>query len=73
MIKNSQLAESVRRTAYFLWQHDGQPEGRAFDYWLRAKEMHLRNLAYDRWLAEGTPIGRDEAHWDDAQEQIEDK
>ena len=73
MYKNTQLAESVRRTAYFLWQHDGRPEGRALDYWLRAKDMHLRQMAYDRWLAEGTPVGRAEAHWHDAAGEIADK
>ena len=73
MHKNTEVAESIRRTAYFLWQHDGQPEGRAFDYWLRAKEMHLRRLAYDRWLAEGTPAGRADAHWYDAAGEIGDK
>jgi Protein of unknown function (DUF2934) len=71
MYKNTLLAESIRRTAYFLWQHDGRPEGRALDYWLRAKDMHLRQLAYDRWLAEGTPVGRADAHWHDAAGEID--
>ena len=71
MRKNSEVAESIRRTAYFLWEQDGRPEGRAFDYWLRAKEMHLRRLAYDKWLAEGTPPDRAEAHWRDASGEIE--
>jgi hypothetical protein len=73
MRKNSEVAESIRRTAYFLWEQDGRPEGRAFDYWLRAKEMHLRRLAYDKWLAEGTPPDRAEAHWRDASGEIEGK
>ena len=71
MRKNSQVAERIRQTAYFLWEQDGRPEGRAFDYWVRAKEMMLRELAYDRWLAEGTPIDRAEAHWHDAAGDIE--
>lgn len=73
MLKNSELAEAIRRTAYFLWEHDGRPEGRAFDYWLRAKEMHQRHMAYDRWLAEGTPIDRAEAHWNAAAGQMDEK
>ena len=73
MRKNSELAERIRLTAYFLWQHDGQPHGRAFDYWLRAKHMMLRELAYDRWLAEGTPIDRADEHWRGASGDIEDK
>ncbi|MBE0580476.1 DUF2934 domain-containing protein [Devosia sp.] len=71
MRKNSQVAERIRQTAYFLWEQDGRPEGRAFDYWVRAKDMMLRELAYDRWLAEGTPIDRAEAHWHDAAGDIE--
>ena len=71
MRKNSQVAERIRQTAYFLWEQDGRPEGRAFDYWLRAKEMLLRELAYDRWLAEGTPPGRAGEHWHDAAREID--
>lgn len=73
MYKNSEVAESIRRTAYFLWEQDERPQGRAFDYWLRAKEMHLRRIAYDKWLAEGTPAGRAEAHWRDAAGEIDGK
>lgn len=73
MQKNSEVAESIRRTAYFLWEQDGRPEGRSFHYWLKAKEMHLRRLAYDKWLADGAPVGRDQKHWRDAAGEIEDK
>jgi hypothetical protein len=71
MRKNSQVADRIRQTAYFLWEQDERPEGRAFDYWLRAKEMLLRELAYDRWLAEGTPAGRAGEHWHDAAREID--
>ncbi|MBU1336354.1 MAG: DUF2934 domain-containing protein [Alphaproteobacteria bacterium] len=73
MRKNSELAERIRQTAYFLWDQDGRPDGRSFDYWLRAKDMHLRELAYDKWLAEGAPMGRAELHWRDAAGEIEGK
>ena len=71
MRKNSAVADRIRQTAYFLWEQDGRPEGRAFDYWLRAKDMLLRELAYDKWLADGTPVDRAEAHWHDAAGEIE--
>ena len=71
MRKNSQVAERIRQTAYFLWEQDGRPEGNAFDYWLRAKDMLLRELAYDKWLADGTPVGRAEDHWHDAAREID--
>lgn len=73
MLKNSSLAEAIRRTAYFLWEQDGRPEGQSFSYWLKAKETHQRQLAYDKWLAEGTPLGRAEANWAEAADEIEDK
>ncbi|KFC62477.1 hypothetical protein FF80_03572 [Devosia sp. LC5] len=73
MHKNTALAETVRRTAYFLWENDGQPPGRSFDYWLRAKDMHLRQLAYDKWLADGTPPNRAETHWYQAARELGDK
>ena len=72
MQKNTALAEQIRQTAYFLWEQDGRPDGRAVDYWLRAKQMHQRQLAYDRWLAEGTPPGRSDQHWRDAGQALDD-
>lgn len=71
MYKNTALAEMIRNTAYFLWEQDGRPEGRSFDYWLRAKDMHLRQIAYDKWLAEGAPPDRAEVHWRDAAGEID--
>jgi len=28
--------QSVRDRAYFIWEHEGRPDGRAFDHWDRA-------------------------------------
>ena len=50
------FAEAVRRTAYFLWQQDGEPHGRHEEYYLRALDMHRRQRDYDRWLTD-TPGG----------------
>lgn len=73
MRKDAALAEAIRNTAYFLWEQDGRPEGRSFQYWLRAKEMYQRQIAYDKWLAEGAPMGRADANWNDASKDINDK
>ena len=71
MRKDTQLAEAIRRTAYFLWEQDGRPDGRAIDYWLRAKDAHLRRLAYDAWLAEGAPPeAPGERYWRKAEASI---
>lgn len=71
MYKNDQVADRIRQTAYFLWEQDGRPEGREFDYWIRAKEMLLRELAYDKWLAQGAPVDRAEDNWRAAANDIE--
>ncbi len=72
MKRNPELAQAVRDTAYFLWEQDGRPEGRSFDYWLRAKDVHMRQLAYDRWLDEGSPGGRDLDIWLEASKDIDE-
>lgn len=72
MKRNPELAQAVRATAYFLWEQAGRPEGRSFDYWLKAKEIHLRQLAYDRWLAEGSPTGRDEDIWYEVSREMDE-
>jgi DUF2934 family protein len=28
--------EAIREAAYFIWENEGRPEGRALDHWLRA-------------------------------------
>ncbi|WP_156167890.1 DUF2934 domain-containing protein [Devosia epidermidihirudinis] len=73
MYKDAALAEAIRNTAYFLWEQDGRPEGQSFQYWLRAKEMHQRQIAYDKWLAEGEPLGRADVNWDEASREISEK
>lgn len=72
MKRNPELAQAVRNTAYFLWEQDGRPEGHSFEYWLRAKEVHLRQLAYDLWLSEGSPDGRDVDNWIEVAREIDE-
>lgn len=52
-----EFEEAVRLTAYFLWEQDGRPQGRAEEYWRRALEKHRNERTYDRWL--GEEPGRD--------------
>jgi Protein of unknown function (DUF2934) len=35
------LEEAIRKRAYHLWIADGQPEGKADDYWLSAQREIL--------------------------------
>ena len=35
------LEEAIRERAYHLWTADGQPEGKADDYWLNAQREIL--------------------------------
>ena len=34
--------EQIRKQAYYLWQQDGCPDGRALDHWLAAQEIVRR-------------------------------
>lgn len=43
----------VRLTAYFLWEQDGRPEGKAQEYWYRAWAQHRRRRACDAELDAG--------------------
>ena len=73
MHKNTAIAEQVRRTAYFLWEQDGRPEGQEMAYWLRAKEALIRQMAYDRWLAGGAPPDRSELFWTEAERDLSEE
>ena len=42
--------EEVRLTAYFLWEHDGRPEGRDEHYWWAAVEKIARQKSSDALL-----------------------
>lgn len=33
----SQIEEQIRTRAYYLWEADGCPQGRDWEYWMRAK------------------------------------
>jgi hypothetical protein len=54
---------AVRDTAYFMWENEGRPEGRAQEFWRRAMEQHRRAKAYGIWLEDGQPEGKAEEHW----------
>lgn len=53
----------IRDTAYFLWEQEGRPEGRAPEFWRRAMEQFRRARAYQLWLEEGRPEDRADEHW----------
>jgi hypothetical protein len=57
------LAQLVRERAYLLWEQDGSPDGRADEFWHRAREQHLRERAYRLWEQEGRPDGESARHW----------
>jgi hypothetical protein len=33
--------QALRECAYFLWEHEGRPEGRAFAHWEQALTLHV--------------------------------
>lgn len=46
-----EFEQSVRDTAYFLWEQDGKPDGREQDYWFAALERCLRRRESDKALS----------------------
>lgn len=42
--------QTVRDTAYFLWEQDGRPNGREQEYWFTALERCLRRRESDKAL-----------------------
>jgi hypothetical protein len=57
------LEQLVRERAYFLWENDGCPHGRADDYWQKAHDEHLQGRAYVLWQQEGSPEGQADEQW----------
>jgi len=62
------LEKVVGERAYFIWQQEGCPDGRAEEHWYIALEQHLRERAYFLWLHENCPEGRADEHWRQAVE-----
>jgi DUF2934 family protein len=57
------LDQVVRERAYFVWEQEGCPDGRADEYWHCAHDQHLRERAYFLWEQEGCPEGRADEYW----------
>lgn len=41
------IEQSIRDTAYYLWEKDGRPEGRDDEYWHRARQAWLGQQSLD--------------------------
>jgi hypothetical protein len=39
---NRNLEQMIRDRAYFIWEREGRPDGRAHDHWKRALRERLR-------------------------------
>lgn len=66
---------AVEETAYFLWEHDGRPQGRENDYWFRALEQTLRERNADRDLKRAPdmqPAGQVDGGCDDLGRSLTD-
>jgi hypothetical protein len=51
--------QSVRDTAYFLWEQDGRPDGMEQEYWFRALERCLRQREADQLLRRDPSVSND--------------
>lgn len=48
LIVDPSIDQSIRDTAYYLWEYDGRPEGRDEEYWHRAREVWMGQQALDQ-------------------------
>lgn len=60
----------LKERAYFIWQREGCPEGRALDNWLEAKREEIRLRAYCIWEREGRPEGWELDCWLEAEGEM---
>jgi Protein of unknown function (DUF2934) len=37
MVRADEHDQETHEAAYFIWENEGRPEGRALDHWLRAE------------------------------------
>jgi len=36
-MENTQIRSSIEKRAYYIWEGEGRPPGRALDHWIRAE------------------------------------
>ncbi|MEI6001710.1 DUF2934 domain-containing protein [Paraburkholderia bengalensis] len=46
--------EQIRTLAFYLWEQDGGPEGRADEYWERARQQLVSNASDATSVDSGT-------------------
>jgi len=47
LVPDASVEQSIRDTAYYLWENDGRPEGRDEEYWHRARVAWLGQQGLD--------------------------
>ncbi|MBW4656810.1 MAG: DUF2934 domain-containing protein [Kaiparowitsia implicata GSE-PSE-MK54-09C] len=50
---DEKFENTVRNTAYFLWERDGSPEGTEKHYWLLAVEQCLKDRREEERMQRG--------------------
>ena len=55
---------AIRERAYFIWEHEGRPDGRAQDHWLSATFEHFRDKRTDEFVEDEEKVlaGRPDAN-----------
>jgi hypothetical protein len=55
--RSAATKEEIAVCAYFIWEHEGKPEGRALDHWLQAELQLAASLWHESlWFQE-------DEHW----------
>jgi hypothetical protein len=55
MMQMSNQDQAIRERAYYLWESEERPEGRALDHWLRACSPQPSDLPDEEKLIDGRP------------------
>ena len=48
--------EEIAVCAYFIWEHEGKPEGRALDHWLQAELQLGASLWHESLWYQGVRV-----------------
>ena len=62
--RDRNVERAVREAAYFIWEHEGRPEGQAQDHWKRAVIERSRERCDDEPMEEEEKVmaGRPDAN-----------
>jgi hypothetical protein len=62
--------EAIEAIAYQKWCQQGQPSGRALEFWVAAQHEAIEAIAYHKWCQVGRPVGMALEFWVAAEHEV---